>query len=491
MNESLKPANAITLDQVPGKVTEIIQKITSYDVFSKLETDIGKMAKAYQIDSAFDTAEGLPPKVQQDYTISEIPPEGIVIRRPGYYTLSATKGNTVSWKPTQSIGAAITVESDNVILDLGGCSLDATIQDSSSNLIGIFVHQASNVEIINGSLTNHCLAGIHATHVLNLQIKNVLVSGIQYQNTNKRGASPSGISVTNAVGVSLISCEVAYMYVSSDTCAAIQLSNTIGGNVDQCRVNNVVNYAGAVLGISNILSCSINTTACVADKLQSHFGGNIRTGGHTVLGFFPLFCVELLYQDCIATNITGSCDDCHGMSIFFDAEVEVKNYRANNVTDGVTQFHSGAKATGLEVYGADIKISDSTVKNIVAINPQDRLSTGFSSWGENIVLENCVAESVFVENDINNEQIIMGLGTGFGWAPDPRLYHTAATNVTYKDCSANKCQVAFDTWNHINGKWINPSYSNCAINILVEPGASRTIKNQASGNIFPGSSNSI
>ncbi|MDH5181943.1 MAG: hypothetical protein OEY07_19945, partial [Gammaproteobacteria bacterium] len=98
---------------------------------------------------------------------------------------------------------------------------------------------------------------------------------------------------------------------------------------------------------------------------------------------------------------------------------------------------------------------------------------------------------------------LIGTGTGFGWAPDPRLYRTGAIGVTYENCTAVNCQVGFDTWNHIGCKWDNPSYNNCAINILVEPGGTRTlygapctecnppvtvtIINQAKNNIFPGS----
>lgn len=467
-----KKKSEVSLNDVSNKVTGIIEKLISYKVFSELKDEILEMAAEYK---AIDEIEALvnpaQPRVQQANSISDIPPEGIVIESPGIYTFS----KTITWSPLESLGAAITIKSDDVVLDLCDYNLAAKIQDSSSDLVGISVSNVSNVAVINGSLTNMCFAGIHALHVSNLAIENILVSGIEYKNTNKRGATACGILVNHAVDVYLGNCEVAYMYVSADICAGIQVLQTIGAKIEACRVNNITNYAGLVSGFSYALSSGVVTLGCRANKLQSHFGANIRTGGHTVLGYFPFLCSELLYQDCTASNIIGSCDDCHGMSIFFGAAIQVKNYIATNVTDGVTQFNSGAKATGLEVYGAEIKVSDSEVDHIVAINPQNRVSTGFSVWGESIEFENCVASKVFVKNDVNDESLIMGLGTGFGWAPDPRLYRFAATAVKYVNCEAKDCQVAFDTWNHVDSNWVNPSYSNCAINILVEPGGTRTL----------------
>jgi len=99
----------------------------------------------------------------------------------------------------------------------------------------------------------------------------------------------------------------------------------------------------------------------------------------------------------------------------------------------------------------------------------------------------------------------LGYGTGFGWAPDPRypLRDVPAFEVEYDFCSARDCQVGFDTWNHVDSTWTNVSYTNCDIDILVEPGETRTlscnpcsecnppisviITNMASGNSFPGS----
>ena len=147
-------------------------------------------------------------------------------------------------------------------------------------------------------------------------------------------------------------------------------------------------------------------------------------------------------------------------------------------------------------------LNECIVENITAINPQDRQATGFSVWGAMISLNQCTAKNVSVGDLMSDQERLVGLGIGFGWAPDPRLYHTAVTSVTYRHCHAQNAQVGFDTWNHIDSHWISPSYSNCAIDILVEPKGVRTvygdpctectppvkvqILNQAKGNQFPG-----
>ena len=66
---------------------------------------------------------------------------------------------------------------------------------------------------------------------------------------------------------------------------------------------------------------------------------------------------------------------------------------------------------------------------------------------------------------------------GFGWAPDPRaiLSTTAAAGVTYTDCVADRCEVGFDTWYHIDSKWIRPVHTNCKTGILIQPKGKRTL----------------
>jgi hypothetical protein len=277
-------------------------------------------------------------------------------------------------------------------------------------------------------------------------------------------------------------------------------------NLTKCKVNHLVNYDGSGQGYSCLFSNKVTLTNCSVEHIQTHFGGNIQTGGHTAIGYIPLFSNQLTYTNCTASKITGCSDDAHGMSIFLNWDATVDNFTATEITDGVTQANKGAKATGLEVYGSGVTVSNSTVQNIKAINPQDKQSTGFSAWGETIKFENCTAEEVVVCNAQGNSDLALGNGTGFGWAPDPReiFCNVTAQDVQYLDCTATKCDVGFDTWNHVNSTWTKPTCHQCNVNILVQttpPDNTRTLigtpesecnppivvtlTNQASGNTYP------
>ena len=517
MNQTIEQRvenNGLSAVDLSNETTAIADKILSSETLIEPGEVIYGLLELYDITKdIYAAGEKLRclagPEVQTEKVISEIPPEGIIITQPGVYTLKpdnktiGAKKKTITWAPVLDVGAAITIASDDVTLDMNGCSLAAKVQDSSAHLVGIFALGSSRVTIKNGALTNMCLYGIQAELVEKLVIENILVSGLEYNNTKLRNSCPAGIQVNLAKNISISDCSVQYFYATCDLCAAIQVTNTISGSISNCNVKEVINYAGVVQGFSYITSSQVTTSNCTADSLRSHFGSNVRTGGHTVLGFLPVLSEGLSFTHCSASNIVGSCDDCHGMSVFFNANVTVDNFTANNVTDGVTEFNTGAKATGLEVYGIDVKVHNSAVDNIIAINPQDRQCTGFSAWGAGIEFVNCTASNVAVTNDTDDPDVIIGMGMGFGWAPDPRLYHTGAIGVKYDNCTAINCQVGFDTWNHIDSEWINPSYTNCGVNILVEPGGTRTVygdpctecnppvtihlTNQARNNIFPGS----
>src|SRR6185437_2308494 len=108
-----------------------------------------------------------------------------------------------------------------------------------------------------------------------------------------------------------------------DSCAGFQMIGASQATVSGCSASGLVNNDGAVQGFSYVGCSNVATSGCTAQSLQSHFNGNVLTSGHTVLGFCPIFCLNLAYTDCSAVGLTGCCDDCHGMSVFLDAQVTV------------------------------------------------------------------------------------------------------------------------------------------------------------------------
>lgn len=407
---------------------------------------------------------------QTSKVIRRIPSTGIVIDQPGTYTFA---GN-ILWRPTDAPSSAITIASSDVTLDLAGFTLAASVFLKSQQFTGILVlGPVANVTIANGVVANLTEYGILAGSVYGLKVSGVTVTGICMQNLSVRNLTPAGIAVMGSAGVAISDCSVKRLDVTTDSSAGIFIQNTIQAAVTRCRAAGLTNRDGAVTGFSCISCIGVTTSKCTASSLQTHFNGNVLTTGHTVLGFCPISCSTLTYVDCSASGLIGCCDDCHGMSVFLDGQVTVTRFRAQHVVDGVSPSRSGAKATGLEVYGQNVTIIDSNVSDIKAINPQDKQATGFSAWGSKIRFENCTATNVTVQGTSSTGSH----AEGFGWAPDPRIEfaYVGATDVTYADCAADRCQVGFDTWYHQHSQWIRPKYTNCATKLLVEPGAKRTL----------------
>ena len=362
-----------------------------------------------------------------------------------------------------------------MLLNLAGFTLTASVFDKSQRFTGILVSgTVENIAITNGTLTALTEYGILARHVCGLDLSRIIVTGVCLQNLATRNLTPAGIHVSWSNDVTISNCTVTNLGVMTDSSAGIMLMGVVQAVVSNSLVRGLLNTDGAVQGFALIGCINVWTTYCTAETLQSQDAHhNYLTSGHTVLGFCPIFCLTLSYVDCTASGLIGCCDDCHAMSIFLDASVTVSGFQANNVVDGAPPYNTGAKATGLEVYGASVTVMDCTVNNIKAINPQDLQAAGFSAWGALIQFERCHAGNVTVQDDLGSGS----LGVGFGWAPDPRYVFSpiGAYFITYTDCTADHCDVAFDTWDHVDSSWIRPTFTNCTTGFLVEPGKTRIL----------------
>lgn len=446
-------------------------------------------------------------RVLQGTVITRIPSSGIVITTPGTYTF----GGDLSWSPSATSTAAITIQCSNVTLDCGGYTLTASVSDSSWQTTGILVSgPLENVTIKNGTLASLTEYGIQANRVCGLNVVGVIITGLCMNNTKIHLATPAGIFVGLSLNVAISNCIVTKTNVTTDSSAGIQLISVNGAMVSNCAAISLVNNDGSMQGYSYLGCGYVTTSGCTADSFQTHFVNNITTPGHTCIGFLPTLCQNLSFVNCSATGMTGCCDDCHGMSVFLCWSSTVQGFRASHILDGVnnvsTHSQSGAKATGLEVYSfGNIQVSNCAVSDVRAINPEDLQAAGFSAWGSLIGFKNCSATNVSVQNDYNVADM---RGVGFGWAPDPRagqdginFSDTPAVLISYTDCRADRCDVAFDTWDHIDSTWTGTTYTNCPVGYLAEPGAQRTLTcdpcsecttplitkltNLASGNTYP------
>ncbi len=225
--------------------------------------------------------------------------------------------------------------------------------------------------------------------------------------------------------------------------------------MSNCLVKNLLNRDGACTGIGHLLCDEVVVKSCTLNTLKSEFIDNLNTEGHTAIGIIPVTSTNILIKDCTVLNITGCCDDAHGMSLFECLNVLVKKCRVKNVLDGAGAGQTGAKATGIEVYASNVKVVECSVRNITAINPQSKQAAGFScAECDGVKFIKCHAQNINVVDENGNQNSAIGYGVGFGWAPDPRPeFIVPAVNVLYKECTARECQVGFDSWFHIDSLW--------------------------------------
>lgn len=418
----------------------------------------------------------------KDIVITEIPPGGITINSPGTYVF----GNDITWSPSGN-GQAILIQAKDVTLDLNNHKLKSVTTAFSTT--GIVALLSENLTIKNGTIENLTYRGIDCTACSNIVIKRITVDGLSIENTIVYTV-PVGILVTASANASVYKCKVKNINVKTGSCAAIQMTGTTKSEISHCHISNLLNKDGACTGIGHLLCDGAEVKSCELDGITTQFIDNLNTEGHTAIGLIPFITTNLLLKDCKISNVTGCCDDAHGISVFECTNAVVKNCKVFSVLDGAGPALTGAKATGIEVYGSDVKVIKCSVNYISAINPQDKQATGFScAQGSNNKFIKCHAKNVKVYNEFGIEDTSKGYGTGFGWAPDPRIVEPAV-NIRYKDCSAKYCQVGFDSWFHINSIWKN-IYSKCnGIDILnLDDSAQRTLSCDACsecGCTFPG-----
>lgn len=381
------------------------------------------------------------------HIIREIPANGILINEPGTYVFE----KNLTWNPN-SDGVAITIQANDVTLNMQGYTLKSSSTDFKT--IGISAILSSNLQIKNGKLQNLGLSGIQCTLCIDVSIKNVVVDGLNVHDT-ANFIVPTGILTSECINVFIDKCTVKNIHVQTASTAAIQLTGTLFSKVTNCKIKNLLNKDGACTGIGHLLCVDALVESCKLDKIQSKFINNLNTEGHTALGIIPVFSTGIKIQNCSVSNVIGCCDDAHGMSVFLCENAIVENCKVSNVLDGAGAAKKGAKATGIEVYANDVIVSDCFVKNIYAINPENKQSTGFScALSNRVTFFKCKAENVQVIDENGKQSASLGYGTGFGWAPDPRpSLLMPAVNVLYQDCIAKGCQVGFDSWFHIDSVW--------------------------------------
>ena len=495
MNKILEDKRIIKLiDKFPDFFTEVNDQYNlniSRNLSRNIMRNITRNIKNKNVTKSKTINRGISTTI-----ITTIPNTGYTINTSGKYKF----GNAINWTPSGAI-PAITITANDVILDLEDFTLNCS-NLSNFETIGILVMNASNVIIKDGKITNMGLIGVKVEECIDVKIRKIIVDGLTTDDiTSIPLKIPIGIYFNICINPICYKCTIKNIDVHVGTMAGIQFSLCYNSKLEYCTIKNLINRDGACTGLGHALCVKTETKNCNIQNLQSFFDGNLNTQGHTCIGFIPIISVDLKFTDCNVNDIKGCCDDAHGMSMFIVTDVSLKNCKINGVTDGLGN-NTGAKATGIELYAYGVKVSKCYVKNIKAIVPQDLQAAGFSTVGEDIEFVDCKAKKIKVCDADGNYDVELGFGTGFGWAPDPRLEfaYIPAKNVKYKKCIVEKSQVGFDSWNHISSVWkevtskcngisimntkLDQRTLNCNACSECDPPIATTLTNQANNNKF-------
>lgn len=388
-------------------------------------------------------------------TQAMIGPDGYVINKPGHYCLT----ENIAWAADalSSNPVAISILASNVTLDC----LGYTIVDIN-NVVGasIIKIDGSNVTVKNGIFQCRSTALLAES-----------LSTLEF------------VTVQNCIAIALGNDSVsAYSFLN---CSNVTLEDCYGSAItapptDTLYVSPAYSYF--FLGING---CTLKNCTSIAESTQTEASAFVifdssnfiikdcfatATGAQTTCGFLTSHSPQLLFENCIATDITGLCADAHGFAIYLEcSNSELRGCIATGVTSaGVDGY--GEKGDGFEIYTShNITLTDCIAQDITAINSGRHEAAGYSLGAtcSNITYENCKAKNIqCIEND-SYRGTSPGFSYGFGPAIDPRngsnhgtvypQYNTVWRNCISEGNSATVPQngLGFDLYGQINATMIN------------------------------------
>ena len=373
-------------------------------------------------------------KTHNSFYIDTIPPQGIVLARPGRYYLL----KDVAVKLLADNMSAVTIVGNDIHVDLCGFEIAHNVDKPYDACVGIAVARKLNgVKITNGTVRGFGLYGIVAVESSDLSLINVRVTGLRCKSTTM---SSAGILLFGCTDSAVTHCSVSDARVNCVGYAGIFSKLCRNVFVDYCSVTDARNGYGIASGIAVLGSHDVHVRRCTIVGMSA--GEAPGPAAHTCTGVLVSLSLNVTVTSCRAFSIHGSCDDAHGIAIFVcGSSVAVKNCDVKDVSSGFTPVGTGAKATGIEVIGAGpVLVHNCTVYHVRAVRPQDLQCAAFAAGTcRDVVFSSCTGSNVRCLSDAK------AIGVGFGWGPDPRpMFVKPAVLTQYVDCLAEDCDVGFD-----------------------------------------------
>jgi hypothetical protein len=404
-------------------------------------------------------------------TAEDIGCNGYTINKPGRYRL-CIPGGIFHWKPA-NIANMITIDADNVILDLRHTSVvqrpNSAFASSAINILS----ERQNITIQNGNLVGFTAETIKADVVNQLLIKNISINDNHIQ----------GLVPDNFGSIVLETCSNVILQdirIANSTLELPELFfNSFGGGillvnlqnflVQNCDVSNSRIFGNAESAFSGILilEChngiikNCNVANCTSTGIMSGFNYNFsdsiltenctssyNIGVQTTGGFYSQISSFLQFVNCEASHNRSQCQDCHGFPYFISTNGYFSNCRAlSNTAESPTGGFS-EKATGFEIFISVYCLLDNCIaSNNLAVNPIRHYAAGFANATSiDVTFRNCVSSA-------NSARGNSSRGVGFGPALDPRFYLPSVGTI-WENCiseanSGDTLSIGFDLFGQV------------------------------------------
>lgn len=414
-------------------------------------------------------------------TPKDIGSQGFVIRKPGHYRLE-TKNGVLYWNPSR-IASLITIDADNVILDLNFTTIIQREQSPYASTAITIIRSHQNITVHNGVLVGFTADTVVANGVNELFIENLLITDNNNRNAYTPSSSFASIHIQDcsnvvvrdiSIGRSLINtpydllgfgilvldsntflldnCQVSEVQLEATTisqCIGIAAISSENGVMNNCNVA-YCSSSGIMPGFGYILSQNILTEACFS---------NDNTGTQTTSGYYPQVSNLLQFINCEANSNLSRCQDCHGFPYFFSTNGFFSNCRAlsNRAVNPSGGYNE--KVTGFEIFVCVNCIVDNCIaSNNITSNPIRHYAAGFANGtSSNVIFRNCISTNNFATGNISR-------GVGFGPALDPRFFApsvgTIWENCIAEDNFGDALSVGFDLFGQVRAILYNSKSQN-------------------------------
>ncbi len=364
----------------------------------------------------------------------DIGPNGFIITKPGHYYL---KENIV-FNPSADFIPAISIQSDNVTLDLNGKILSESSAGFAAfdNTSGIIIESGFNfVTIKNGTVTGFSNNGILAASANQAPTdhQGIIVKHIKATDCGKITTieqtrvfnSRSGIGIDGATDV-----------VIRDCCASNIASMIEADVISSYFSDNVL-----IKKSHGSKGSTIRTTGGDANGIIVGFFNNVIiecSTGKEISSFFPIGVIGIAGDTFIIRNCKGHNNDgaliTNGISPQLVTNVIITDCEGNdNLVANTDSTQPSAFVMGIYIYASDtVLVKNSVAKNnaltanAIPVNPGTGATGIMVDLSNNILVEKCIAE----EN-----QVIAGV---LAFSVSGFSVEDNCSNVEFKKCRAEK-----------------------------------------------------